>query len=42
MFYDWDWSNPARPKPIYFDARLTEGVLLVPTRAELLASGAGR
>ena len=37
MFYDWDWHDPKNPRPLFFDARLTDGVLRVPTRAEVLA-----
>jgi len=37
MFYDWDWRSPKTPKPLFFNARLTDGILRVPTRAEVLA-----
>lgn len=36
MFYDWDWKDPKKPRPLFFNARLTDGVLRVPTRAEVM------
>lgn len=37
MFYDWDWRDAKTPRPLFFEARLTDGVLRVPTRAEVMA-----
>jgi CRISPR-associated protein Cas5d len=36
MFYDWDWRDPKKPHPLFFDARLTDGILRVPTRDEVM------
>lgn len=36
MFYDWDWRDAKKPHPLFFDARLTDGVLRVPTRTEVM------
>lgn len=36
MFYDWDWRTPKTPRPLFFEARLTDGVLRIPTRREVL------
>lgn len=37
MFYDWDFTNPKRPEPLYFDARLSDGILVVPSRRDVLS-----
>ncbi len=37
LFYDWDWRDPKNPRPLFFDARLTDGILVVPSRDEVLA-----
>ncbi|MBI5526220.1 MAG: type I-C CRISPR-associated protein Cas5 [Deltaproteobacteria bacterium] len=32
MLYDMDFTNPADPKPLFFDAKLENGVVAVPDR----------
>ncbi len=32
MLYDLDFSEPANPKPLFFRAKMNEGVILVPER----------
>jgi CRISPR-associated protein Cas5d len=43
MFYDFDWAQDQRVRPLFFDARLAGGVMQVPDRAKVLAAdGASR
>jgi len=32
MLYDLDFSDPSKPKPLFFQAQMNEGVILVPNR----------
>ncbi len=38
MFYDWEWNQGKAPRPLFFNAKLNEGILRVPTRAEVRAT----
>lgn len=37
MFYDWEWRANEKPSPLFFEARLTDGIVRVPPRAEVRA-----
>jgi CRISPR-associated protein Cas5d len=36
IFYDFDYGAPDRPRPLFFDARLTDGVLVVPPPEDVM------
>lgn len=43
MFYDWDWrggEDKSKAKPLFFNARLCDGIVRVPRRAEVIRAEA--